>query len=312
MSFVPTPCWGRLDITLKADGRFGMADPLQWPQIYVRHARMSWLPCVPQKSHPRRRPETWAPLTDQDFVPCKSVLRALYVVKQARLKKLQEALDELLAEVDAFENTKSHSQQLRWLQISSHHAYQRLVLPATKRDLVLQYVTVERYYCMAVAWLTSDNLLSNLHTALARPVVRLDLMGCFTTEAGVVQICFDAGIPVWYMRLADTLGAGDIIVSRVDMQPPSGIVLAEGEYSNDPVYRGPPGLRHMDIVCFRGSLYIDLEPVPYPADYTPDNDPSSSKQPAVTAPQLPSSSSTSQSGPLRSVKSSQSRSSPCK
>ena len=75
------------------------------------------------------------------------------------------------------------------------------------------------------------------------------------------------------MRLADTLGPRDTIVSKVHLQSPGSIVTIDGEYSNHPIYVGHPGKQLLDAICFRGGFYVDAEAIPFSADYAPEDIP---------------------------------------
>lgn len=151
--------------------------------------------------------------------------------------------------------------------LSTKHAFDRLSIPATERDLVRQFVCLECNFCMAVAWLTWHTLFSNPASADAPLDARDDLMGVFTTDPNIVQKLFHVGIPVWYMRRSESHGPGDVIISTVDIQNPIQIILHSGDYSDHPVYIGPPGIKQLEAVCYKGHMYTDLEPIPFPTNY---------------------------------------------
>ncbi|KAI0346487.1 hypothetical protein BDW22DRAFT_1462026 [Trametopsis cervina] len=269
--FLPMPPYGRLSITMKSNGKFGQEDPIEWPQVYVPEQRYHFLACVPRYSHPRRRPEVWATPTFIDFqLHAPNLLQALYILSPNRLEPITALVEELEAEAAALTNLDT--QQLRWLVISTRHALDRLTVPATQRDLIRQFVCVERNFCMTLAWITWHNLYANLPPAPHVAPVHRDLMGAFTTDPNIAQKLHHVGIPVWYMRLAANLGPADIIVKIVKVTPPTDIITSTGDYNGVVVYEGPPGIRQLEAVCYKGHLYADIEPVPYPADYAPAED----------------------------------------
>ncbi|KAI0336918.1 hypothetical protein BDW22DRAFT_1433741 [Trametopsis cervina] len=304
------PPYGRLSITMKSNGKFGQEDPIEWPQVYVAEPRYHFLACIPRPSHPRRRPEVWATPTLVDFaLHAPNLLQALYILSSNRLKPITALVEALETEAAAL--TKFDTQQLRWLVISTRHALDRLTIPATPRDLIRQFVCVERNFCMAVAWITWHQLYAALPPAPHIAPVNPHLMGAFTTDPNVAQKLHHVGIPVWYMRLADNLGPGDTIVKIVKVTPPTGIVTSTGDYNGVVVYEGPPGIRQLEAVCYRGHLYADIEPVPYPAEYTPSDDVTDhTTAPSTSKSLLPADGNSASVGPSRPPKLNASRSDP--
>ncbi|KAI0697688.1 hypothetical protein BC835DRAFT_1413531 [Cytidiella melzeri] len=283
-----------------------MEDPLQWPQVYSPQSKHNWLHCMPRSNHPRHQPQVWASLKDKDLQLFEGILCILYVVKPSCLEPIRASLDELSAEVDTLEQQKGYSQNLHWIQLSAEHVYACLSLAATKRDLILQFVATERKYCMAVAWMTWDHLAATIPLPNAAPVLHNDLMGCFTTDAAIAQRCFHIGIPVWYLRITNCLTARDIIVSRVGVQQPTGIVPTTGVYSDFPLYTGSPGPAQLDAICFGSMEYINAEAVPYPTEYGCTPSESDNAKPGPTA----SSACQQQAGPSRAMSTTPSRTIP--
>ncbi|KAI0345238.1 hypothetical protein BDW22DRAFT_1326251, partial [Trametopsis cervina] len=302
-SFVPAPPFGRLSVSMKSNGKFGQEDPLEWPQVYVPEARYHFLCCIPRPSHPRRRPEVWAPLRFEDFhLHAPNLLQALYVLSSTRIEAMRDLVAQLEAEVSGLT-----------IEGDTRHALDRLTIPATQRDLIRQFVCVERNYCMAVAWVIWHDLFANLAAPSAVPVVHNNLMGAFTTDPNVTQKLYHVGIPVWYMRHVTSLGSGDKIVNVVKVSPPTDLLSSSvNDHNVVVVYEGPPGIRHLEMICYRGHLYADIEAVPFPADYGPADSvtPSAPTPSGSSAPSAPSAL-PSTAGPERSSKQRERRAEPC-
>lgn len=308
-SFVPAPPFGRLSIFMKSNGKFGKEDPIEWPQVYIPEPRYHFLPCIPRLSHPRRHADVWSPLRFEDFqLYAPNLLQALYVLAPRRIENVRAVVDQLQADVTALAVTGDR-QQVHWLALSTIHALDRLSIPATQRDLIRQFVCVERNYCMTLAWMIWHDLFMNLPAPAAVPVVHNDLMGTFTTDPNIVQKLYHVGIPVWYLRNTAALGPSDTIVNVVNVAKPTDLVSSADHNHAITVYEGPPGIRHLEAICYRGHLYADIEPVPFPADYAPAD--SISLVPATpaleTAPVAPSAA-----GPERRSRQPERRVEPCK
>ncbi|KAI0083266.1 hypothetical protein BDY19DRAFT_998708 [Irpex rosettiformis] len=285
MSYIPMPVWGRLDVSMKADGKFGMEDPLQWPQAYIASSRWKSLMCIPRASHPRRRCDLW-------HVPTVHLLRSF--------------VEELNRDVESFESSKGPNSHLRWLQLTMTNTLDCLEAPSTERDIIRQLAALERFCCMLIAWLTWDSAFSNLSAVSVIPIVHADLMGCFTTSLSVVGELYHAGIPVWHMRLISTVTPSIHVVSCPPLSPPESLVTDSGNFGSRPVYQGPPGQAQIEAIIFCGSQYIDIEQLPFPEGYSDRNAASNIGLAAVSLLGLPASSS-SQAGPSRTASSSRTK-----
>ncbi|KAI0093364.1 hypothetical protein BDY19DRAFT_990009 [Irpex rosettiformis] len=295
MDYIPAPSWGRLNVSLKANGKFGVEDPLLWPQMYVPSSRWRSLACIPRDGHPRRRLDLWhsptADVLDAASAP------GLYVMKRSMRQTLRNFVEELNRDVESFEESKGPSSHLRWLQLTVNNALDCLEVPSTERDIVRQLSTLERFCCVLVAWLTWDSLFSYLDGAAAPRIVRSDLMGCFTTSLSVVGELYRAGIPVWYMRLMSTVNSSIHVVSCISLRSPEFIVTDPGSFGYRPIYQGPPGQAQIEAILCASNQYVDVEPLPFPEAYH-DRGTASQRQAAVELLGLPAASS-SQAGPSR-------------
>ncbi|KAI0084025.1 hypothetical protein BDY19DRAFT_899243 [Irpex rosettiformis] len=297
MDYIPAPSWGRLNVSLKADGRFGVEDPLLWPQMYVPSSRWRSLACIPRHGHPRRRLDLWHSPTADVLDAASSGAPGLYVMKGSMRQAIRNFVEELNNDVQSFEESKGPSSHLRWLQLTVNNTLDCLAVPSTDRDIVRQLAALERFCCVLVAWLTWDSLFSYLDGATAPHVVHSDLMGCFTTSLSVVGELYRAGIPVWYMRLMSTINPSIHVVSCPGLRSPEFIVTDPGSFGFRPVYQGPPGQAQIEAILCASNQYIDVEPLPFPEAYR-DHDTASQRHAAVELLGLPAASS-SQTEPSR-------------
>ncbi len=267
---MPPP--GRVEVRVKTDGKFGTEDPLHWPQVYSADPKINFMCCIPRESSSERRSETWAPLNDSDFDKYTiGNVEYLFTLKHARLEAVDDALAMLWSETLDHELNEGPSQQLRWLVLGAQLARDRLSHPGSRRDLLQQLVCVERHYCLTLAWLQWRSCFKNMGVSTAEP--KRHLMGCFTTDAEVVGRLCGAGIPVWYLRLANTLvkSCGHI-VAVVELTPPDGISTTNRDTSVA-LYVGPPGPKQLEAVYHKGHICADVEAVPLPEDYGSDSGP---------------------------------------
>lgn len=277
MDYIPAPAWGQLNVTLKADGKCGMEDPIQWPQICVEDSRWISLACIRRPSCGPRDHQHWRlpirgePGAPGDLVRAVEGFQDLYKLSKARLQPLREMLRSSGDDIEVFESSKGSSSYLRWLQLNAKNALDCLEVPATERDIVRQLAVAERFWCMISAWLTYQDLFCNLTAASAPREVDRTLMGCFTTSPKVVGEFYHAGVPVWHMRLMHTLSPAIRVRSVTTLQLPDNIVVTSGPFGSRPVYQGLPGKAQFEAIIFGSNQYIDIEPLPFPASYTSSN-----------------------------------------
>ncbi|KAI0697386.1 hypothetical protein BC835DRAFT_1305277, partial [Cytidiella melzeri] len=267
MSYVPAPCWGRISVAMKADGKFGIEDPMQWPQLHEPSVRFRSLACMPRRNHPRYSAAMWATPTEDDMQQACSNIPGIYVIKATRLDALRNHISELDAEVEDFERTYGAQNQLRWLHLNADTAFECLTIASSPRDLVRQFANLERYCCMIVAFFDFEARFMKLQAFNAAPIVDPHLMGCFTTSPSVASALYYVGIPVWLMRATNSLNEADIVASHDRLELPSGIETSNGLYSTSPIYVGSPGLAQFEAIAYHANSYIDIESKPFPLSY---------------------------------------------
>lgn len=292
---------------MKADGKFGMEDPIQYPQMLDKDSPWKFLACAPRVGHRQRRPELWVAPTVDDLDAAGTSIVGLYILNRPRLQGVANFIKELDAEVDQFESEKGDNPHLRWLRLTMHTNFDCLNVPSTRRDVVRQLASVERFCCTIVAWLTWTRLFSTLGAAAPR-IPHSDLMGVFTTSAIFVGELYRAGIPVWYMRLMSSVTSDVVVVSDTQLQPLENIVTDSGDFGSSPLFTGYPGRAQHDAIVHYSGQAIDIERVAFPSSFasqqlpaaTPRAPPSASSSSGGT--KFKKSSSSGQVGPVRSQK----------
>lgn len=287
MTYVPAPPSSPIDVRVKTDGKFGREDPLHWPQLYSNDPKINFMCCIPRSSSSARRAEIWEPLTTRDLIKYEfgSILvsptnppeeqepiideRTIVTLRPERLEPINDLIETLLSEQIEYEGDHGPSQQLQWLISGAQLARDRLSHPGTQRDLLQQLVCVERHYCLTLAWLLWRRYFEDMsmHTRAGG----CDLMGCFTTDGEAVGRLARAGIPVWYVRPAETLvGSCGQVVNIVDVTQPVDIPVTN-RYGSVSLYRGLPGAKQLEVIYHKGHVYADIESVPLPDDYALDD-----------------------------------------
>ncbi len=265
-NFIPQPPEGRVTVSMKIDGKYGVEDPLHHPQLFNDDYRVYYLSCIPRPTDPLRRSEIWSIPSEGDYqeVTAKGAAQ-LVKLTDARLSPIEEAIEYLFGELIEYEADNEKSQQLRWNIISAKHAYERLTHPATRRDLLRQLACVERQYCTAIALIIWHYCFKDV--PLKPAPVKPTLMGCFTTDGSVVAKLTQVGIPVWYMRLGEAfVQSCERVINVVDLMPPSDIPTED--YSpRSVIYVGTPGLKQLESIYQKGHVYADIEAIPLPENF---------------------------------------------
>lgn len=270
----------------RADGHFGVHDPICWPQHFQQSGRSCWLVAV------RRRPEhvseplkaLWTPLGSGDVVSAPNALHSTFcVVSESFREPLARLVENQCLRVKVFlgANTEA-SRQPEWLSDCMRQAFERLRYPSTERDLVCQVACVQRFWLLTDAWLEYYTRLTPLYSftdpvIAERPTgVRDDLMGAFTTSSTVAAQLLQLRVPVWFYR-RDVHFTGEEVVLTTTRQPVSPPDSA-GSVIGGPIYIGFPGEAHISAISANSARYVDVECNPIPALNT------SLTTPAVVAP----------------------------
>ncbi|KAI0325210.1 hypothetical protein GY45DRAFT_1261265, partial [Cubamyces sp. BRFM 1775] len=237
MEFVPAPYIGIVEVVLREDYRYGTINPIQWPQL----------------------PE------EDEFEPLEgATIKTLGLLKResiAPLLHLVENMSAHVAELHSIKRSEVVDNRLLDLECTMRHAGNRLlVFPCTFRDAAMQVRQAQRYWLMCHAFI---NFYGTLTSGGARlKDVNVGLMGAFTTDPGIVQCLFEAGIPVWWLRQDGAVLERIRVVRFVQLTRPLSICTAQGSDHGTVLYRGLMGTRHFEVMCRAGHTYRDLSRAP--------------------------------------------------
>ncbi|EIW74316.1 hypothetical protein CONPUDRAFT_160023 [Coniophora puteana RWD-64-598 SS2] len=226
--FVPEPfIFENEEVKARADGRFGIVDAFQWPQLYSE--KFEWAMCIPRKdpfyAHERRW-FAWENLRDEDFLRSARypTMYSLGPNKQLGVSGLVSQAKEAVTAWMTERNKKEHSITIP-LRILEGVVTQ-LQSPQLHRDIVKLYAEAQRRHLDITAFLD--------YVRYAEPKLRvLDFypapvtekwMGAFTSDPNVCERLHIAGIPVWFIRIRAQIPSTIKIKNRVQIDRPDHIV----------------------------------------------------------------------------------------
>ncbi|OCH85163.1 hypothetical protein OBBRIDRAFT_740382, partial [Obba rivulosa] len=276
MDFIPEPILGRQRVTKHMSGRYGVVDPIIWPQVFAG-GDCAHFAVITRYIRDPRLTGVWCNPIEKDFVP----LRGCLIVTLGKLVPTAlEMLQGLVDMADKKAKTYMRGQDisraptgLSFPVIAMKHTMVRLRdFPSTFRDVVRNVAELQRYFLYTIAWLhwqrlVEDKLRDMGSLDIPKPTpVHKWMMGCFTTDPVVAQKLYLVGIPVWLLREIDAMEPGVIIqnVARKLLQPP---VSGRLDPSAPTLYVGTVGIQHLRSMNRGGHVYCDL-PQPLPAQPT--------------------------------------------
>ncbi|KAI0739112.1 hypothetical protein C8Q80DRAFT_231131 [Daedaleopsis nitida] len=266
MNFVPQYFTGVIQVCLRADLRYGLADPIQYPQIYCEEnnyltavlrqpSQSESLPTIPAV---RYAPLWWTP-DERDFRPIEgAIVKHLGVLQAWTLLPLMHLVDEILTEVDTWLKSRSRplNGPLSPLRTSLRHvrAFLRHPPACSFRDITMQIREVQRYSLMIRAYMDFTDRRNIPRSTSDSLPLNPTLMGAFTDDRGVVRKLYELGIPVWYVRR-------DLSLFRDARQavpiPPSNICTALGPGTGI-LYEGPPGPNHIAVTHQALDTFLEI------------------------------------------------------
>ncbi|KAF7796222.1 hypothetical protein EIP86_007396 [Pleurotus ostreatoroseus] len=222
--WIPTPHFGRVEVSLMPDGHFGVVDPLHNPQVLQEGTRYPWMAaimCLPPGGPFRIM---WQPLRrTADFVPTPTSSVGLGTVSPHLRRSAQPAIIRATQGVEAFEATYGRHRELRWLYDTLQNTYTRLLSPATFRDLVRQWACLQRFWRYTMAWLDYNITLLKYYPLSFHdwpPIHPREVLGCITTDMNLVAKLYDNDVPVWLIRTVDELTQDMTVASMDTFTPP--------------------------------------------------------------------------------------------
>ncbi|KAI1782631.1 hypothetical protein LXA43DRAFT_977454 [Ganoderma leucocontextum] len=233
MPFVPTPSIGLIHVVLRSDCRYGAVDPIQWPQAFSEGFELL--------------PIWWSPQEEDFELIHGSVIKCLGLLRRSAVQPLIELVDDLSRRVSSLPGEPD--KRLSSLDTAMRHARDRLLcFPCTWRDVRLQVRLTQRFWLMAQAFLDFQAVFPS--AGFRRPV-DARFMGAFTTDPAAVQELFDAGIPIWWLRLDLSILTDTRVRAIVPLTTPDRICFDIFPGHGDDLYRGLAGAKHLQVPARR-------------------------------------------------------------
>ncbi|KAJ3474860.1 hypothetical protein NLI96_g12214 [Meripilus lineatus] len=262
VAFVPQPVLDRIRVEVKSDGRCGIADPIQWPQLFSKvYCHYALILHRPSDPNDPRQPIWWKP-TQQDFVPVHaSAVSYLGTLAYQPLKRLERLVEQMSTRIMLYTSRRGGTPTyINFCDLSMRAACNCLSFPSTYRDLVVQVVNVQRYWLESEAWL--EYMENYQQKILSPPISSPSLakecfMGTYTADPVVAFKLFSAGIPVWLIRSPIAITNEIAIEQVVLLTCPADIVVSH-EGFGQLVYSGQVGEHHHAAINKGGHTYMDI------------------------------------------------------
>ncbi|THH19353.1 hypothetical protein EUX98_g8793 [Antrodiella citrinella] len=268
MPWVPSPVMGKITVQMCNDGRFGLVDPLQHPQLFS--SRYPFLAAIPTKPTNPLDPlcVIWRRAT-RHYFECTVPGSGLGRLNASFAQKLADALDALIqriaADVEACRDVRLKANCARAV-----HAVERLESVATYRDTVRKTTCVQRYYLYLTAYVTwyFDLRRREARMRIGETHIPMDggLVGAVTTREDEVQELYRLGVPVWYLQRPEAITKSQILVNPADAFTSGDVVMEMDEADGRAIYEGCAGTDHLSAVWLQAHVPADVELVPFPTE----------------------------------------------
>lgn len=147
VDYIPQIPMGIDSVKVRSDARFGVHDPVQWPQEF--HPNYKWLICIPRR--PQSSSDTtqviWRIPNMQDFEVTFNKLHLPWgLLRPSFLSPLAEVVATLRERCVGLLQKKGELEILSTHVNMMSQALKCLDFPGTYRDMVRQVSTTQRYY----------------------------------------------------------------------------------------------------------------------------------------------------------------------
>lgn len=272
MDFVPAPAIGLIKVHLCEDFRYGVHDPIQWPQNFT--PGFEYLAALRRReaAPARWKHMWWTPRQQSDFEALEgSTFKCLGLLSRNSIPPLSDLVESLDIQISEHLRRVGPVDELLRLNRDMRRALERLLYyPSTYRDVCIQVRQLQRSWLMARAYLDYSERLSDTPSSGQLEVER-GYMGAFTTDPAHAQHLYDAGIPLWFIRPKDSLIPALFIRAVVLVRAP-GEEIVQKNWNGDvsPVYSGLTHARHLAAVSRLTLSYIDVSQSPLLIRYDAD------------------------------------------
>lgn len=262
MDYVPQPHVGLIRVDICEDFRYGIYDPVQWPQVVTKD--WEYLPWVRRRATapPHWWPVWWTPRADANFEVLEgSLFTSLGLLRSSDVGPLRQLVKDLRTEIASYTRDRIPHPSLLRHELEMQRALERLIhFPLSFRDICIQLRQVQRSWLFARAFLDHSN--ASKTTAVD---VNREYMGGFSTNPDVVQKLYTSGIPVWFLRLSAAMSATKTFVATevtIRHPTPDDLVTKPLPGGLPPVYRGLTSANYLAAVTRSALSYMDLSHSP--------------------------------------------------
>ena len=269
MDFVPQPLLGVIRVTLMSDARYGLADPVQHPQLLSQG--FEFLSAIYRRApedHPYA-PMWTIPVESENFENIEgSAIKSLGLLSKSFVDPISALVDETSAQIRARipGNVGTPVHSLYWFEQTMCQARDRLrTFASTFRDAVFQCAQLQRFWLLCQAFMLYETLIGPSppsHQNTVRRRTHRNLMGGFTTSPDTAQRLFQAGIPVWFLRPKTAIPSSVRLARSRSVCRPSTICTTPMDGGENVLFYGLAGSGHIQATCRSIILYRDVSRTP--------------------------------------------------
>ena len=230
MNVIYRPPLGTRRVHLRRDLRYGDDDFTLWPQPFSR--KYCHHLAVPRKPEQPDDPLTilWWDPSPADFTPEEdSTITGLGKLSSQKVAALEIPYKSIRARVKEFRKTHPENRLVSTADVAVRHALTRLQCLATSYKEMVYGVTEFQRFALELTALLDYQLI--FYPRLEQNEIKFhepaNVIGAFTTSPQTTQICFQAGIPVWFCRPVEGFPDSTNILAEGDCRQPQDFVVLE-------------------------------------------------------------------------------------
>ncbi|GJE86778.1 hypothetical protein PsYK624_028600 [Phanerochaete sordida] len=287
VSSVPHLVVGPVDVPLHSDGRFGVKDPLNWPQLYS--TTRPHLPFIPKRpTHQAVCAPRWLTPVPNDFIRANDDPsgQAYGYLSSHKLRNLRLIVGDLDGMVHVFQRLSPALQthiidELLRLHAATRNALALFAVPSSFRNVVSLCGRLHRCWaeCWAVMrWYTVTQCHPpSSHVCASVPlepgIDGCGVMGAFCTDQSIAQQLYTAGVPVWYIQVRHMVGNIQIEGRQpVPFTQPVDVIQDLAIAGGDVRRRVVAGEAHLAAIAEESEALLDIEHVALPAAFGLDEE----------------------------------------
>lgn len=221
MTWVPKTAIAHSEITTYKDGRWGRHEYSRWPQLFDIHA--FHIHCIPREDAAKRPADIlWRTFYDADWKPYDCGIVGLGYIDADITDELVTVADDIIASYERCAEThKDDDSQGQFIVACLRNTLDRFrLLPAVQQVAIALAAHVQRLtleLCGMIEWLTVVRIRVNSQRDHRRSV--LEVVGAITADPSVVQMLYQAGVPVWFEQHITPRLVVYRVVSPLDVPP---------------------------------------------------------------------------------------------